>query len=504
MKVFNYQPYKEFKLSKNFFLVSFIFVVCIYNSMPSSRALIISEIMYDPVDLDNGREWVEIYNEESNAVTVSNYKLNEYNSNADPNTNDNHTITATETLASHEYGIISNGIIEFKKDYPNYTGKLYKASFILSNSKGQKISIRHKPSGASNYNILSEIDTTNYLSIVEGRTICNNKVEQAGEEWGECTATPGVTNIYLNAVGGGVGGTASSTATTTGSGNSTSTATSTGSVYAGTVSIPVGINYYVPNTNLYIKVGDMNIDSIKNKNVVAGSEFSLIVKAFNNKNEPIRNLKYYWSTGDGGYYEGESLKYKYHLPGSYDYTIEAGNDDSYALYRGVINVYEPSIRITNAATNSNFIIVRNDMNVELDVGGYIIKDNINNKSYKIARNTMLRTDRELKLVGAAMGFVSSSSDSYSLLDGSGKSLSEYKRLIVTSSTSTNSSTGTNTISKLIFSKNENSILSYSLTIPTSSPRVNYKNINSSFSIHNNDNVLKNVGYKHNLIHRLQY
>ncbi len=491
-----------------------IFVFYLFINIENLKALVISEVMYDPIGLDAGREWVEIYNEESNAVTVSNYKLNEYNSNADPNTNDNHTITATETLASHEYGIISNGVIEFKKDYPNYTGKLYKASFILSNSKGQKISIRYKPNGASDYNILSEIDTTNYLSIASGHTICNNKVEQNAEEWGDCNATPGMSNTYLNAVGGGAGSTGSSTATSTAGGNnSTSTATSTVSVSAVTVSVPVGINYFVPNTNLYIKVGDMNIDSIKEKNVMAGSEFNLVVRTFNNKNEAIKNLKYYWSTGDGGYYEGDTLKYKYHLPGTYDYTIEAGDDSSYAIYRGVVNVHEPLIRITNAATNSNYIIIKNDMNVEIDIGGYIIKDNVNNKSYKIARNTMLKADRDLKLIGAAMGFVSTSSDSFSLLDMGGNSLSEYKRPIAVVATTTYKSfVATTTIKSYIATtsnkfNNVNNLLSYEVATETN---ITFTNIKNFFEVKKRERIFSlastkvdsKVEYKHNIIHKL--
>ncbi len=496
MKVINRKLYKEFKLSKSFFFLTIILNLFFIFNISNTRALIISEIMYDPVGSDTGREWVEIYNEESSAVNVSNYKLSEYNANENAK---NHGITATDMLYANEYGIISNDVAKFRIDYPGYTGKLYKASFILSNSQGQKVSLRHKPSGASNYNILSEIDTTNYLSIVEGHTICNNKVEQTGEEWGECTATPGLANIYLNTVGGGTepGNTPTSTATSTGNNNgSTTTSTSSGITNTqGSLSIPMGINYYVPNTNLYIKVGEMNIDSLKEKNVIAGSEFNLVVRTFNNRNEPIKNLKYYWSTGDGGYYEGESLKYKYHLPGTYDYTIEAGDDSSYAVYRGIIKVYEPSIRISNVATNSNYIMIKNDMNVELDIGGYIIKDNINNKNYKIARNTILKTDRELKLSGAAVGFVSTSSDSFSLLDITGKSLSEYKRPTANIVLATNTSIKSiifNTINKSLVTNIETKINN---NISNSLAENDYyisKNIN---------NKIKQIEYKHRFLYK---
>ena len=499
-------------MNKNFLFLFLIFVLCFYTNTITGTALIISEIMYNPIGSDKDNEWVEIYNEESTSVTVSNYKLNEYNSNADPNTNDNHRITPTDILPSYEYAVIANDMAKFRSYYTNYTGKLYESSFILSNSIGQKISIRHKLSGASNYNILSEINTTNYLSILEGRTICNNKVEQTGEEWGECTATPGVANTYLNFVGNGsgTGNTSSSTATSTGNSNSsTTTATSTSSSTIntqGVLSVPMGINYYVPNTNLYIKVGDMNIDSIKEKNVIAGSEFNLVVRTFNNKNEAIKNLKYYWSTGDGGYYEGENLIYKYHLPGTYDYTIEAGDYNSYAVYRGVIKVYEPSIRISNAATNSNYIMIKNDMNIELDIGGYMIKDNVNNKNYKIARNTILKNDRELKLSGAAMGFVSTSSDSFSLLDIAGKTLSEYKRPTTNIATNTirnliATTTNNNFTKSLVVTKNENTFLSYNLAASASMPKVTNKNITSNFLNIKNYSISKNVEYRHSFIYK---
>ena len=129
--------------------------------------------------------------------------------------------------------------------------------------------------------------------------------------------------------------------------------------------------------------------------------------------------------GDGGYFEGENIKYTYHMPGDYEYTVEAGNDNSYSIYRGSMHVYDPKIKISSLGTTSNYLIIKNDIDTEMDIGGYLLRDNVNNKTYKIPRNTFIKANKELKLIGAAMGFISTSSDNFTLSSANGILIHQY-------------------------------------------------------------------------------
>ena len=386
--------------------------MCLVFNIKSVSALKISEIMYDPAGSDTGREWIEIYNDENNNLSIGNGTYKFYEANA------NHSISGTDILLSGEYAIIADDINKFKIDYPTYIGAIYGSSFLLSNS-GETLTIKHKSVGDGEYKIISEINYTPYVVAVSNGTACDMGINGASN-WRDCIATPGI----ANEVSGGAG-TESSTSTA----SSTASSTSSGSGQTVYNSVAVGISYYVPNTNIYLRIGNMTLESQKDKSAIAGIETDMIVRAYDNKGIAVKGLKYYWSMGEGGYYEGENIKYIYHMPGDYEYTVEAGNDNSYSMYRGSIHVYEPKIKIFSLGTTSNYINIKNDIDTEMDIGGYILRDNINNKSYKIARNTFIKANKELRLIGAAVGFVSTSSDNFTLSSANGVLIHQYFPII---------------------------------------------------------------------------
>ena len=406
-----------------FFLLNILFI-------QSVSALKISEIMYDPLGVDTGREWIEIYNDESNNLSIGTSAYKFYEAGV------GHGISGTDILLPREYAIIVDDIKKFKIDNPNYIGPIYSSSFILSNS-GEILSIRHKSVGDNEYKVISEINYTPYVINNTTGTACDINVNGASG-WGDCISTPGKVNEYSGVTipapisAGVASGTASST-----TGNVT-----TGSTQTVSNSVAVGVNYYVPNTNIYLRIGNMTLESQKEKKVIAGTEIDLVVRAYDDKGIAVRGLKYYWSMGDGGYFEGENIKYTYHMPGDYEYTVEAGNDNSYSIYRGSMHVYDPKIKISSLGTTSNYLIIKNDIDTEMDIGGYLLRDNVNNKTYKIPRNTFIKANKELKLIGAAMGFISTSSDNFTLSSANGILIHQYFPIVkpiqsLTISTSTN-------------------------------------------------------------------
>lgn len=106
-----------------------LFFVFFLLSSFYAHGITINEIMYDPEGTDSGREWLEIYNEDSIQIDLSAYKLRESNS--------THILSAYQgdlVLEPHEYAIIADNAATFITEHSNYQGTLIDSSFSLSNT----------------------------------------------------------------------------------------------------------------------------------------------------------------------------------------------------------------------------------------------------------------------------------------------------------------------------------------------------------------------------------
>src|SRR3989344_430130 len=121
------------------------FTILLLALIPSSAyaGVVITEIMYDLSGNDEGREWVEIYND-GPVYNLSNWKFFESDT--------NHILTYIQggsqgggQIYTDEYAVIADNSVQFLIDYPNFQGLLFDSSFSLSNT-GETISIRY-PNG---------------------------------------------------------------------------------------------------------------------------------------------------------------------------------------------------------------------------------------------------------------------------------------------------------------------------------------------------------------------
>ena len=110
--------------------------------------VIINEVMYDLDGADIGREWIELYNDGSSPVDISNYKLFE--------SGVNHKLTlfqGDKNISSFGYAIITSDKLKFKNDWPNFNGTIFDSTFSLSNT-GEALGIKDIPIS------VKDIDTT--------------------------------------------------------------------------------------------------------------------------------------------------------------------------------------------------------------------------------------------------------------------------------------------------------------------------------------------------------
>jgi len=109
-----------------------------------SNALVINEIMYNPVGEDSGREWVEIYNNDSETYNMTGWKFNTNNT--------NHTLyvppqnggRGSMLIEPSQYLIIAQNATSFIDTYTDYNGTVIDGTWPdLKNSANETIWIRN-------------------------------------------------------------------------------------------------------------------------------------------------------------------------------------------------------------------------------------------------------------------------------------------------------------------------------------------------------------------------
>lgn len=116
-----------------------IFIVLI--SIKPAFALVISEIHPKPTPVDGeqkGREWLEVFNDSTDAIDLTEYVLSE--------SKGDRTISANgdKILQSGEYAIIGQDYTKFKADPTNssFNGKFFTAAFTALTDSGEELIIK--------------------------------------------------------------------------------------------------------------------------------------------------------------------------------------------------------------------------------------------------------------------------------------------------------------------------------------------------------------------------
>mgnify|MGYP001588821445 CR=1 FL=1 len=76
--------------------------------------------------MPQGTEWIEVYNNSDASVELTTHKLFEADT--------NHKIISYQggsNILGKDYAIISQNPEKFKGDFPNFTGSVFKSSFLL-------------------------------------------------------------------------------------------------------------------------------------------------------------------------------------------------------------------------------------------------------------------------------------------------------------------------------------------------------------------------------------
>ena len=373
------------KFRNNFLYLFFIFAF--FNFINLSNALIISEIMYDAPSTDTGKEWIEIYNETSSPIDLTQYSFIDNGvkkkTNLSPINNGTNT---SNSINAGEYAIVltTNSISSTTFNGLQFDGKAFYAgsSGITFLQDGETLGISG-PEGEYkiNYTPMSDANGT-------GETINNISLSNSTNtlDWKSYTATPGATST-LNKI--------KSTSNVSGTESQSPSEANASSYYTS--------GYY---SRTYT-IGDMRVIVPKDIYGIAGGETYFPSIIMNSKKEILKG-DFLWSFGDGSSLATSTPKYIYKNPGEYIATIEAQQSGTslYGIERVIVHIVAPDIIISDYVNeeknipfwrqdNKGYIELYNRSNEEVNIGGFYIEGGGGN--YQLSKFFIIPAHSKVKI-----------------------------------------------------------------------------------------------------------
>ncbi|MEN9337881.1 MAG: hypothetical protein RIQ41_195 [Candidatus Parcubacteria bacterium] len=330
----------------------------------NAHALVISEVLSNPLGTDNGREWVELYNDTSSAVDLSTLSLS---------TSENGQAVALTplqggtTLAPGGYAVIAtivSGQTKFLEDYPSYAGILVRvaSTFTLTNTS-TSLYVRSGSSVMASMPSYTPADEGKALAFIGGTYVAG-------------TPTPGAENQASSS-------TVSDNVTT-----STTTSAQT--------TVP----------QLAPPASDIVLYVVPEKIAVAGAETNFSARSATRDGKEISQVNYTWAFGDGGGSTGSSTTHRYVYGGRYIAVVEGTSPALFGTARMVVRVVPPDIVIETIGVGKYgpYVDIRNAGDYDIDLSQWSLI--IDGAGFPFAKNTILPPRVTTRFAGASMGFAS--------------------------------------------------------------------------------------------------
>ncbi len=319
----------------------------------ASAKIIFSEIMYDLEEgSDSGREWVEIFNSSTSAVSLLSWKFYEGES--------NHGLVleqGSESLGSGEYALIVSNPSKFLLDWPQFSGTLFDSSFSLNNT-GETFVIRDSE--------LVDIDSVTY-TLEWGASGDGNTLYYTGDFWSAGVPTPGTGTLSAVQMGDN---------SDQGSGQETPPP----------VSPTSSAGNFTVEQQIVALAGEDRVVTVGADSLFKGEALGIAGKK-------LENARYIWNFGDGTRKEGHSVLHYYRYPGDYVVTLDVSSGE-----------YSASDRINVSANVANVIISRGTQEVititnldenELNLSWWKVA--VGSESFMLPEHTIILPQHEIHL-----------------------------------------------------------------------------------------------------------
>ena len=310
-------------------------------------AMRINEIMYDLPGTDTGREWVEIYNDTTENIDFSKWKLLE---NAV-----NHSvkiILGSAIIPPGGYAVIADNDVKFLADNPNFSGTLFDSAFSLTNTVGETLALIN-PSG-------NKIDEITYSDSL-GAKGDGNSLQLNDGFLIAAAPTPGFKNE-----------TEPINTADTSTSNSTTTTTSISSH-----SSPKPIISVKEKVDFELSIGRDRVVSIKTP---------LVFEPLVNFDLNYKSIKFLWNFGDGKQEKGKKVEHYFKHPGKYNVVLNASFNNQHAVARSTVLVVRPQITSTSTIDG---LEIENLSTQEINIGMWKVKTEDKRINFSFPQDTII-------------------------------------------------------------------------------------------------------------------
>ena len=362
-----------------------------------TQDVVITEVMYDLKDSDSDREWLELYNAGSEAVTIKggtsgqdSWRIYHKTSGG---VESNKTVATdafqgTMTLGSGDYAVVVQNGAGFKNDHPNYTGNIFVASAMSFANTSMTLGLRLGSAG-------TPWSLVEYSSLI-GANGDGNSLQKSGSTWLPLAPTPGAA--------------APSSGTPPPSApvpdGDTSAATSTEESAPGVS--PVGTP--ASSEQAWTPEPQHVFPSMKfAKQGVAGADISFEASALGDKKQPLENARFMWSFGDGGVGEGKKVRHVYHFPASYVVMVEASSGAWSNTARGDISISPTQLMIAKVVAGPEGVVeISNGGSIDVDLSSWLLQSN--GTFFVFPAHTFLSAKRSVPFPSAVTNFLADPND----------------------------------------------------------------------------------------------
>jgi len=312
----NSRSHKKMKLLGT----SVLFILPFLPFMVSGE-ITINEIMYDLSGSDTDREWVEIYNGDSEDVSITVGSGSGSWRFTDSSPHVLNLAIGSSTIPAGGYAVIAKNQTGFLTDFPSFFGTLFTSSISLPNTSAT-LSIKN-----GSGNVLGQVS----YSKDTGANGDGSSLQKSSSGWTAGVPTPGFLNNTTSS-----STPSGDTATTT---SSTDTSSSSGSSSAVSAhSSPAPLSTEENKIEFEISAGRDRLTSVD-------STVSFIATPTKLQNLLEQFVTYDWSFGDGTVSRGSTAEHSYKFPGEYSVVVNARAIDRQAVSRLSVVVISPDVAI---------------------------------------------------------------------------------------------------------------------------------------------------------------
>ncbi len=324
------------------FLIAVFFVF----AFKANASLEISQIMYDPEGADGGREWIKLYNDSDEELTITGgQSKNAWRISGGESKESLHYINEDLNIGPLEYAVIAKDKDIFKQEYPSFSGPVTSASISFNNTAG----IVKIWDGLDPRNVMAS------LSYSKEEVVSTNKEEDTSEN----------SEVSIVRVG-----------------------SSSSSIYS-----------KKPEPKITKIDASITSDDV----AISGLALKIKPKVYNNKGTTYNVGRFVWNFGDGSYLESnnaEPFDHIYWYEGEYLISLEfyksSGSFESEVSVRKVIKVISSSLYISSVGNYSDpYLEFENKSKYELDLSNWEVKGV--SKTFIIPKSTILLSGKKMKL-----------------------------------------------------------------------------------------------------------